>query len=59
MKTLIQMQLNIYLLQLLSDGETLENYKQVLEEYKTAYAIKKENITKLNEELKEMKKLKV
>lgn len=45
--------------QLLSDGETLENYKQVLEEYKTAYAIKKENITKLNEELKEMKKLKV
>lgn len=44
---------------LLSKGETLENYKTVLEEYRQAYNIRKEHMEKLNEEFKAIKKLKV
>ena len=45
--------------ELLATGETMENYKQVLEEYKIAYAQKQENMHNLNEEFKKIKKLKV
>ena len=44
---------------LFSAGETLQNYKQVLEEYKQAYAFRKEQLEKLDEEFKTIKKLKV
>lgn len=45
--------------QLLAQGETLENYDQVLEDYKTAFIARKEGMDKLSEELKAIKKLKV
>ena len=45
--------------QLLSHGETLDNYKSVLQEYEQAFNNRNENLTKLQEELKKMKKLKV
>ncbi len=45
--------------ELLVSGETLENYKQVLKEYQIAYEVRKENMIKLGEELKQMKRLKV
>lgn len=45
--------------QLLTSGETLENYKGILEEYVKAYALRKENIDKLFNEVKHIKKLKV
>ena len=45
--------------QLLVRGETLENYKVALAEYMNAYMEKSEDLKKLNEEFKEMKKLKV
>lgn len=44
---------------LFSVGETLENYKQVLEEYKQAHSYRKEQLEKLYEEFKAIKKLKV
>ena len=44
---------------LLIRGETVENYKDALNEYKIAYEEKTEELKKLNEEFKEMKKLKV
>ena len=44
---------------LLIRGETVENYKDALNEYKMAYEEKTEELKKLNEEFKEMKKLKV
>lgn len=45
--------------QLLSKGETFENYKTVLEEYIQAYNTRKEQMDKLNIEFKNIKKLKV
>jgi len=45
--------------QLLSAGETSENYKQVLQEYMQAYLLRKEQMDKLSNEFKEIKKLKV
>lgn len=44
---------------LFEDGESFENYKSVLEEYKTALAKRKEKINELFNEIKEIKKLKV
>jgi len=44
---------------LFSKGETLENYKNVLEEYKQAYTVRKEQMDNLNIEFKNIKKLKV
>ena len=44
---------------LLSTGETLENYKTVLNEYVQASIAKKEQMDKLSDELKEIKRLKV
>lgn len=44
---------------LFEDGENFENYKNVLEEYKTALAKKKEKINELFNEIKEIKKLRV
>lgn len=44
---------------LLEDGETMENYKTILEEYKDAYVVRKANIDKLFDEVKHIKKLKV
>lgn len=44
---------------LLSQGETLDNYKQVLEDYKIACAKKVEAMSKLDNELKSIKKLKI
>ena len=44
---------------LLEKGETLENYKTVLEEYRQAYITRKEQLDNLNQEFKNMKKLKV
>ena len=41
------------------DGETKENYKQVLEEYKEALEARKERIDKLYKEIKIIKKLRV
>lgn len=45
--------------QLFEQGETIENHASVLNEYKQAYEAKKEEMAKLNEELKKIKKLKV
>lgn len=45
--------------ELLAQGETLENYDQVLEDYKAAYVTRKEGMDKLSEELKTIKRLKV
>lgn len=44
---------------LFEDGENFENYKNVLEEYKTALANRKEKINELFNEIKEIKKLRV
>lgn len=44
---------------LFEDGENFENYKNVLEEYKTALAKRKEKINELFNEIKEIKKLRV
>lgn len=44
---------------LFEDGENFENYKNVLEEYKTALARRKEKINELFNEIKEIKKLRV
>lgn len=44
---------------LFEDGESFENYKNVLEEYKTALAKRKEKINELFNEIKEIKKLRV
>lgn len=44
---------------LLDKNETLENYKQVLEEYTEALKVRKEKVDKLYEEIKKIKKLKV
>ena len=41
----------------LTKNETIENYKQVLEEYKIAYKNKKQAIDKLYSEIKEIKKM--
>lgn len=41
---------------LFEDGENFENYKNVLEEYKTALAKRKEKINELFNEIKEIKK---
>jgi len=47
------------MVQLFSPGETLENYKTVLDEYRKAYVLRKEQMDKLNDEFKVIKKLKV
>lgn len=44
---------------LLSHGETLENFKQILEEYNQAYNLRKEQLQNLKIEFKKIKKLKV
>ena len=44
---------------LFENGETFENYKNVLEEYKSAYAKRKEKINELFNEIKIIKKLRV
>ena len=44
---------------LFSQGETFENYKNVLEEYKAAYVTRKDIIDKLYNEIKIIKKLRV
>lgn len=44
---------------LFENGETFENYKNVLEEYKSAYAKRKEKINELFNEIKKIKKLRV
>ena len=43
----------------LKGEETVENYKQIFEEYKTAYSTKKEQIDNLYNEMKIIKKLRV
>lgn len=45
--------------QLLSTGETLENYKTVMYEYNQAFEVKKAQMDNLNKEFKSIKKLKV
>lgn len=45
--------------ELLAQGETLENYEQVLEDYKNAYITRKDGMNELSEELKAIKKLRV
>lgn len=45
--------------ELLAQGETIDNYKQVLEDYKAAYLKKVETMNKLDKELKSIKKLKM
>ena len=44
---------------LFSEGETEENFEDILKQYIEALAARKEHIDKLNQELKEIKKLKV
>lgn len=44
---------------LFEKGENFENYKNILEEYKTAYLKRKEKINELFNEIKQIKKLKV
>ncbi|MGN1271016.1 MAG: HD-GYP domain-containing protein [Clostridia bacterium] len=44
---------------LFENGENIENYKSVMEEYKTAYAKRKEKINELFKEIKIIKKLRV
>ena len=44
---------------LFENGENIENYKNVMEEYKTAYAKRKEKINGLFNEIKSIKKLRV
>ena len=43
----------------LKPEETIENYKQIYEEYKNAYTIRKAEIDNLYNELKIIKKLRV
>lgn len=45
--------------QLFSIGETFENYKQIAEEYKQAYCVRKKQMDNLYSEFKSIKKLKV
>ena len=45
--------------QLFAPGETVENYKTVLEEYKTAYNVRSQEMANLTAELKGIKKLRV
>lgn len=44
---------------LFENGENIENYKSVMEEYKIAYTKRKEKINELFKEIKEIKKLKI
>lgn len=44
---------------LLAEGETLENYQKILEEYENAYKMRTGVIDKLNHEIKTIKKLKI
>lgn len=44
---------------LFENGENFENYKNILEEYKSAYIKRKEKINELFNEIKQIKKLKV
>ncbi len=44
---------------LLQDGETMENYSQILEEYKNALVIRQDVIKQLYDEIKIIKKLRV
>lgn len=44
---------------LLAKGENLENYKNILEEYRQAYITRKEQLDNLNKEFKDIKKLKI
>lgn len=44
---------------LFEKGENFENYKNILDEYKTAYLKRKEKINELFNEIKQIKKLKV
>ena len=43
---------------LLNTNETLDNYQNVLQEYKNALVMRKDRIQKLHEEIKIIKKLK-
>ena len=43
----------------LKDGETIENYKQILTEYREAYSTRKAQIDNLYKEMKIIKKLRV
>ncbi len=44
---------------LFDTGETIQNFEQVLEEYKKAYIFRQNGMDKLSQELKDIKKLKV
>ncbi len=44
---------------LLDNGETMQNYQQVLQEYNQAYVVRQQGMDKLVQELKDIKKLKV
>jgi len=44
---------------LLQEGETIENYKQILEEYKNAVVIREKVIEQLQQEIRIIKKLRV
>lgn len=44
---------------LLQDQETIDNYKTILEEYRSAYLIRKEKLDRLHEEIKKIKKFKI
>lgn len=44
---------------LFDQGETMDNYKEILLEYEKAYVARKENIMKLFDEVKNIKKLKI
>ena len=44
---------------LLDKGENIDNYKTILNEYKTAYKIREEKISNLYQEINKIKKLKV
>lgn len=43
----------------LKSGETLENYKQIIQEYKHAYTTRKQNIDKLNNEIEKIRNIKI
>ena len=44
---------------MLSQGETIENYTDILKEYNDALQVKQENVDKLYKEIKIIKKLKI
>lgn len=44
---------------MLAQDETVDNFQNILQEYKTALSVKEENVDKLNKEIKIIKKLKV